>query len=85
MESQGQVVELLKRIEDNQLRSLAMQEQQLDYTKSQLDRSETSIAESIALQRVAIARQAQMRNIALPLIVVLMVLLGYLLVRWRIF
>jgi len=52
--------------------------------QAQLERSRQSISESIELQRVAVARQAQVRNIALPLILVLLVLLGYLLIKWRV-
>jgi len=42
------------------------------------------VNESVGLQKLAVARQAQVTRIALPLIVLLIVLLGYLLVKWRI-
>jgi len=84
MEFQNQVIELLERIDENQLKGLAVQELQIAYTKAQLDRSERSISESIGLQRLAVARQAQIRNLGLPVIAVLLVLLGYLLVKWRV-
>ena len=37
------------------------------------------------LQRVAVTRQGQVTKIVIPLIGVLMALLGYLLIRWRVF
>ena len=83
MESNDQIVELLKRIEQNQEMALQAQEKHLALAQAQLERSNHTIKESIDLQRVAVARQAQVRNIALPLILVLLLLLGYLLVKWR--
>jgi hypothetical protein len=85
MEQREDIIELLKRIEQNQERALQAQEKHLALAQAQLERSNQSISESIELQRVAIARQAQVRNIALPLIIVLLILLGYLLVKWRVF
>ena len=85
MEQHDQIIELLKRIEQNQLQALQTQEKHLALAQAQLDRSNTTIKESIELQRVAVARQVQMRNFLLPLIVVLLLLLGYLMVRWRMF
>ena len=85
MEQHNEIIELLKRIEQNQERGLQAQEKHLALAQAQLERSNQSIGESIDLQRVAVARQAQVRNIALPLIVVLLLLLGYLLVKWRVF
>ena len=81
----NQIIELLKRIEQNQEKALQAQEEHLALAKAQLDRSNQRINESIDLQRVSVARQTQVRNIALPLIFVLLVLPGYLLVKWRMF
>ena len=58
--------------------------QHLALAQAQLERSSRNIDESVELQRVAVARQAQVRNVALPLIVALLALLGYLLVKWRV-
>ena len=84
MEQHDQIIELLKRIEQNQEKALQAQEKHLALAQAQLERSSRNIDESVELQRVAVARQAQVRNIALPLIVVLLALLGYLLVKWRV-
>jgi hypothetical protein len=85
MEQHEHIIELLKRIEQNQEKGLQAQEKHLALAQEQLERSNQKINESMELQRVAIARQAQVRNIALPLIIVLLLLLGYLLVKWRMF
>jgi uncharacterized coiled-coil protein SlyX len=85
MTPQEEVVELLKRIEANQRKALDGQQEQLAIVKAQFQRSDTTIKESVELQKLAVARAAQVRNIALPLIIVLMALLVYLLVRWRVF
>jgi len=87
-----EITALLGRIERNQEKALEAQEKamrtqekQLALTQAELDRSKQRIDQSIELQRVAVARQAQVRNIALPLIVVLLLLIGYLMVKYRIF
>ena len=85
MEQHDQIVELLKRIEQNQEKALQAQEKHLALAQAQFERSSKNISESIDLQRVAVARQAEVRNIALPLILILLALLGYLLVKWRVF
>ena len=85
MEQHDQIIELLKRIEQNQEKALQAQEKHLALAQAQLERSNKSISESIELQRVSVKRQAEVRNIALPLILILLVLLGYLLVKWRVF
>ena len=84
MERHDEIIEALKRIEQNQEKALQAQERLLALAEAQLERSRQSIGESIELQRVSVARQAQVRNIALPLILVLLVLLGYLLIKWRV-
>jgi len=85
VEQHAEIIELLKRIERNQEKALQAQEKHLALAQAQLERSNQSINESIDLQRVAVARQTQVRNIALPLILVLLLLLGYLLIKWRVF
>ena len=85
MEQHDQIIELLTRIEQNQAKSLQAQEKHLALAQAQLERSNKSISESIELQRVSVARQAEVRNIALPLVAILLALLGYLLVKWRVF
>jgi hypothetical protein len=83
LEKHDEVIASLKRMEENQVKALLAQEQQIGFARAQLERSEKAVSESLALQRLASARQAQIRNVALPLILVLLALLGYLLIKWR--
>lgn len=80
-----EIVEFLRRIEANQQQALAAQQEQLALVRSQMERSERTIAESVGLQRIAVARQSQVRNFVLPVVLLLVALLVYLLVRWRMF
>lgn len=84
-QQEREVVEFLRRIEANQQQALAAQQEQLALVRSQMERSERAIAESVGLQRLAVARQSQIRNVALPVVLLLVVLLVYLMVRWRVF
>jgi hypothetical protein len=84
VEQHDEIVDLLRRIEVNQAKALEAQEKHLALAQARYEQSSQRIAESIDLQRTSVARQVQIRNIALPLIVVLMVLLGYLLIEGRI-
>jgi hypothetical protein len=83
-EPSNEVLDVLRRIEANQREALAAQREHVALVRAQVERSEQRIKESVELQKLSIARQVQMRNIALPLIGVLMVLLVWLLVKWRV-
>jgi hypothetical protein len=84
MNQQDEVVSLLQRIEANQRTALTVQQEHLDLARAQLERSSQTIAESIELQRKAVARQAQLAKILLPIVALLLLLIVYLLFRWRI-
>ena len=84
MSSEDRVLELLGRIEENQRKGLEAQQLHLQIAQAQLDRSNKTIQESIELQRTAVARQGQVTRIVLPLIAVLLALLAYLLVKYRV-
>jgi len=88
----NEIADMLRRIEQNQQKALEAQEKalqahekQLALAQAELERSSRRVGESIELQRLAVARAAQVRNIALTLIVVLIMLIGYLMVKYRIF
>ena len=83
MNEDDRIIELLAHIEENQRKALETQQQHLQVAQAQLERSNKTIQESIELQRVAVSRQAKVTRIVIPLIVLLLVLLGYLLVKWR--
>ena len=90
MDRRDEITDLLRRIEQNQQKSLEAQEKVLQahekqLAQAELERSSRRVGESIELQRLAVARQAQVRNIAVPLIVVVLFLIGYLMVKYRIF
>jgi VIT1/CCC1 family predicted Fe2+/Mn2+ transporter len=85
MSSNDPMISLLTRIEENQRQALEVQQRQLELAQAQLERSNQSIRESLDLQRLAVARQARLVKFAVPLIGVLLLLLAYLLFKWRIF
>jgi VIT1/CCC1 family predicted Fe2+/Mn2+ transporter len=85
MADSDRIIELLTRIEENQRKALETQRQHVQIAQAQLDRSNNTIQESIELQRTAVARQAQIAKFVLPLIGALLVLLAYLLIKYRIF
>ena len=84
MSDNDRIIALLTNIEANQRTALEAQQQHLRIAQAQLERSNTTIQESIELQRAAVSRQANLTRFVVPLILVLLVLLGYLLVKWHV-
>lgn len=84
MNDSDRIIELLELIEENQRRGLEAQQQHLQIARDQLERSNKTVQESVELQRAAGSRQAQIIRFVIPLIVILLLLLTYLLVRWRV-
>jgi hypothetical protein len=72
---------VLKRMEQNQLKSLEVQAEQLALVKAQMERSEARVQESIALQKVAVTGQRRALNLVLPVILVALVYVGYVLFK----
>jgi hypothetical protein len=72
---------ILRRIEQNQLKSLEMQAEQLAVVKSQMERTEAKVLESIALQKIAVSKQSRALNLVLPVIFVALLYVGYLLFK----
>jgi hypothetical protein len=85
MEKHDEILEALKRIEANQVKALQVQQEHVAIARAQIERSERAISESVALQKVSVRRQAFAIKVALPLTILLLVLLGYLLIKWRVF
>jgi hypothetical protein len=85
MSDDDRIIELLTRVEENQRKALEAQQQHLQIAQAHLDRSNKTIQDSIELQRTAVARQAQIIKYVTPLIGVLLALLVYLLLKYRIF
>ena len=84
MSENDRIIDILGHIEDNQRKAMEIQQQHLQIAQAQLDRSNKTIQESIELQRIAVSRQAQMTKFVVPIIVALLVVLGYLLVKWNV-
>ena len=84
MNDNDRIIEFLTRIEANQQKAIEAQERHLQIAQAQLDRSNKSIQESLELQRVAVLRQSQVMKFILPLVAVMLVLLGYLLLKYQI-
>jgi len=84
MSENDKIISLLTSMEENQRKALEAQEKHLALAQAQLDRSNQTIQESIELQRVAVARQRQALWLVLPLVGVLLLLLAYLLLKYRI-
>jgi len=85
MTGKDEIQSLLEQIEMNQRTAMELQQTHLEVAQAQLERSNRSIHESLDLQRKAVARQAQLTRILLPIVAVLLILLVYLMVRWGIF
>ncbi len=84
MSDNDQIISLLTRMEDNQRKALEAQEKHLAIAQAQMDRSNQQIRESIEMQRTSLSRQKQALVVILPLVGVLLVLLVYLLFRYRV-
>jgi len=84
MTDNDKLFDLLTRIEENQRKALDAQQQHLQIAQAQLERSNKSVQESLELQRVAVTRQGQITKFVVPLILVLILLIAYLLIKWRI-
>lgn len=84
MSENEEIISLLTRIEENQRKALAVQQRQLEMAQAQLERTDKTIQESLQLQRAAVSRQSEIAKILFPLIGILLLLLVYLLFKWRI-
>jgi hypothetical protein len=77
-----EIVALIKEIRDNQRLALARQEEHLELTRQQLERSRSQVQQSIELQKAAIARVKQISRIAVPGIALCVALIVYLIIRY---
>ena len=82
-ENEQQMLEVLREIRDGQREVLGLLTAQRAAAEEQVRKSRESIAESIALQRLALARQRTVTLIAVPGILVCMAAIAYLV--WRYF
>jgi len=82
-ENEQQMLEVLREIRDGQREVLGLLTAQRAAAEEQVRKSRESIAESVALQRLALARQRTVTLIAVPGILVCMAAIAYLV--WRYF
>ena len=82
MPDNDETIAVLTRIEQNQLKALELQAEQLALVKAQMERTESRVQESIALQKVANNRQARALNFVIPVVVLALAYLGYLMFRY---
>lgn len=76
-----EALNLLRQIERNQQRGLELQAEQVAMVRDQMARTEARVQESIALQKVAVSKQAKALNVLMPIIVVALVYVGYIMFR----
>lgn len=76
-----EALSILRRVEQNQLKSLEMQAEQVAVVKAQMERAEARVQESIALQKVAVSRQAKVTNVLVPVILTALLYAGYVLLK----
>lgn len=81
MSEHDEALALLRQIERNQQRALEMQAEQVALVRDQMERTEARVQESIALQKVAVAKQSKALNVLMPIIVVALAYVGYLMLR----
>ena len=84
MGDKDDIRELLIEIRDNQRLSLQRQEEHLAIARDQVDRSRGQVQESIELQRQAIDRAKKISRIAVPSIIICILLILYLVAKYRI-
>lgn len=72
---------VLQRIEENQRRALAVQAEHLALVQAQFKRSEEKVAESLALQKVAMSRQAFVNRFVLPVLLAALAYVGWMIFR----
>jgi uncharacterized membrane protein YcjF (UPF0283 family) len=68
-------------MEQNQLKALQIQSEQLAQSKAQIEKTEARVQESIELQKTAVSRQAKALNVVVPILLLAMLYVAYLLFR----
>jgi len=82
-ENDQQILEVLRQIRDGQREMLGLLSAQRAAAEEQVKKSRESIAESVALQRLGLARQRTVTLIAVPGILACIAAIAYLV--WRYF
>ena len=70
-EQHERIISALERIEQNQAKALQMQAEQIAMAREQMEKADARIKESLALQQLAVKRQARTTSFLLPIVVIL--------------
>lgn len=81
-ETEQRILEVLREIRDDQREILGLLTVQRAATEEQVVKSRESIAESVSLQRLALARQRTITLIAVPAILACIAAIAYLVLRY---
>ena len=78
----AQTLQTLREIRDGQREIVALLSAQRSLVEEQLERSRSSVEESLSLQKTALARQRSITLIAVPGILACIALIAYLVIRY---
>ena len=81
-ETDQQILEVLREIRDGQREALRAMEEYRHLVKAQIEASQSTVQESVTLQRLALKRQRAVTLIAVPGIVACLAAIAYLVVRY---
>lgn len=84
MSRDEEIVQLLTDIRDTQREAVVRQREHLDLARAEAERMRRTAEEAVALQRTAVDRAKSIGRIVVPLILVLMALVAWLIVKYRI-
>jgi len=84
MSREDEIVQLLTDVRDTQREATARQREHLELARAEAERMRRIAEESVALQRSAIERMKRVSRIVVPIIVVLIGLVVWLIVKYRI-
>lgn len=84
MSREDEIAQLLTEIRDGQREALVRQREHLELARTEAERMRRTAEESVALQRAAIERMKRVGRFVVPLILVLIALLVWLMVKYRI-
>jgi len=84
MSREDEIVQLLTDIRDGQREALTRQRDHLELARAEAERMRRTAEESVALQRSAIERVKRISRFVVPIIIVLIALLVWLIVKYRI-
>lgn len=81
-DTEQQLLALVQELRDGQREMVAQLKEQRALAETQLERSRTAIAESVALQREALRRQRNVTLVAVPGILACIAAIGWLVLRY---